>query len=99
MVAGGGDPIRILTMIASAVTLVLALRHVRLKDGFTPRHIFVAAWCLDAVIFYSVYYLSGRWSPPFDVLQPFWPPVLVAHAALSLLTLQVWRFIGGTRGK
>lgn len=96
---GGGDPLRVLTIAACAVTLVLALRHVRLRDGFTPRHIFVATWAAHVIVFYVVYYASNRWQPPLDVLQPFWPPIIVTHAALSLLALQVWRLVSGKYGK
>jgi len=92
-----GDPIRVLTILACAITLVEALRDIRKNRGFVPRHVFTAAWCAHVLVFYSVYIISARWQPPFNSLQSWWPPVIVTHAALSLMALQLWKYTGGGR--
>lgn len=92
-----GDPIRVITVLAAAVTLFLSLRRIIIAEGFMPRHVFVAAWCAHVVVFYAAYVFTGRWQPPYDGLQSWWPPIIVAHAAMSLFALQLWNLVGGDR--
>ncbi len=93
-----GDPIRVMTVIAAVVALALSVRRMLRGDGFMPRQVFFVSWVLHAVIFYGVYFYS-RWTPPFDFLQPWWPPVLVTHSALMILSLEIWGVIEGESDK
>ena len=92
------DPIRILTILGSLGAFLLSVRHIIKRDGFLPRHIFVGTWVFHVLVFYSVYYFSGRWGGVFAPLQSWWPPVILAHGTLSLFVLQLWRLLRGIHG-